>query len=1275
MFKKSFLVFVLMIMIVFMSTNTWGAGNDVAFSPIIGDTDLAETGRLIAVQANVPAGNPDNPLACPLNSPPYVAGMDIIERADFCVYYQEDVTSDYDNGILSPADATLAADIIQDYWDRYVTDFGFLTPAYVGKLEILLEAGGDPLDCNGATGAGINYLYAFTQCYKTPESIQKVLGHELFHRVQYSYDGSEVRWFKEGTARAMEDNAFSNIDNWATTLTAISSSFNKQVNSFLSGGTHNNDITDDFMRYHSALWWKYFTEQYGSTPGEPELGVDAFLTLWQAAAGSNDLAALNSALSTLGAGVNFDTAFRHFAVANWTKDLTGVPDDSYNYVDEDQVGNGAPYGPLVPDPGGTINTVTTATWNNEMVSRYGMAYYAATPGADCPAISVSFHEDSGPGAFYHVVTQIGNAFQTHVEGSGTDWTQSFLNNGITNVVAIIGGQANDVQVDLTMSCTDPVIEIEQPNTGAPAYVGNFGSPDDIVVQVSVTDGSPTGPVVGGLTNADFSVEVGGVPAVVLPGGGFVQEEYFLLIDTPVQGGNGPYDLEVFLEEPGTSTVIASDLENDAVVYDNTNTDHVIITDVSGSMGWDGKMQAARDAANLFIDASNSTDGLGLASFSTDVVDTLGIQFGILPHRNAAHAQVNGYVPTLATSIGDGLNEAVNQRAASPTGNARCQFTLLSDGMENQPLNWIDVQAAVVATGCPVMTVAFGADSNELLMQDIATATGGASYYNDVFVSSEAGNGGFPDETELDLGDTYLYALCEGQGCQRLLSERGALGYAEVMTHSFTVDDSLTELATVLDWMPYPQAPGDSGGNDFELFLRSPSGVLYEPDQYTFASNSAGYVGYRLPNPETGEWQALVISFFDANNKPYQLSAFGQSPVAVRLLLPAVQEAATGDYMPLYAMWRPGGHISATITPMNGISTTIPLHDDGQHGDGAAGDGFFAGLYTLVNQAEEVQPVEEEGGTTPPAEDEGGYSVHLLATDGDLRRETKGAFSVPEGDDSNNDGIPDDFIAEHCPAAPNSDADLDQLSCSDEYFTGTDPNNSDTDSGGENDGSEVLQFGLDPLDPADDQIAAPDFLQTLPQNGSVLLTYDVKGEYTTLRLFRATSPNGPWFLRVNELPLDGDYEDTATNDNTYYYRLLALDAQGHGSRIPSSTEVTPSLDPIPPAAQVLINGNAPSTQDRNVVLSFNPYEGDAEEIAETFDDIVEMMISNDQTFAGASWQPFAQDVPWELDATTPGLAHVYVRFRDAAGNESIGTEVGSIYFQPNVVYLPVMLRQP
>ena len=51
----------------------------------------------------------------------------------------------------------------------------------------------------------------------------------------------------------------------------------------------------------------------------------------------------------------------------------------------------------------------------------------------------------------------------------------------------------------------------------------------------------------------------------------------------------------------------------------------------------------------------------------------------------------------------------------------------------------------------------------------------------------------------------------------------------------------------------------------------------------------------------------------------------------------------------------------------------------QHGDGAAGDGLYAGLYTRVNQAIVAQPKPERGvEQPPPALDEGAYRVHLLA---------------------------------------------------------------------------------------------------------------------------------------------------------------------------------------------------------------------------------------------------------------------------------------------------------
>ncbi len=1204
-----------------------------------------------------------SPNACPV-----LAGYaNSLEQPDYCVYFNSPPTTSTEAGLVE--------DYVDDYWNRYVA-LGFDAPLFTApKMEARIESN---TTCNGS--AWDNYIKVWDGCFDTvnPEFMQYVTGHEVFHRVQFSHDPdwattwSNSAWIYEGTARNMEDVSFANVDTWNNCL-GVPFSYCDEVNDYLS--STNTDITSYGMRYEANLFWTFFREQFGSTTTEPQFGVDALVELWNQMSSAESVTAVNNTLAVLSPGMTFDQAFRQFTVANYTKDLTGLPDDSYNYIDEDQAGNPAPYGPLVPAAGGSINSSTTAAWAGQNVSRYGARYYTADPSStDCPVITANFQRTGGSTEFYHVITQNGTAFNTHVTGSGTNWTQSFLNDGVTRVVAIIGGGSNSATVNVTLSCATPVLDIELPTGLAPAYVGAASTPDNIVVQVSVTNGSPTGPVVSGLTNSDFKAEVGGIPALVL-GGGFVQEEYFLLIDTPVQTSNGPYSLEIFLEEPGTTTTIASDLEIDAVIYDNTNTDHVIITDVSGSMGWDSKLLAAQEAAGLYIDASNSSDGLGLVSYNHDVDDTLSIQFAGLLHRNNAQTEVNGYTASGATSIGDGLNEAVNLLSASPTGNTRCQFTLLSDGMENSPLYWANVETAVVGTGCPVVTVAFGAASNELLMQDIASATGGAAYYNDVFVSAPTALATSPDDTALGLGDSYLHALCEGQGCERLATFTGEMDFpSQIMTHTLTVDEGVHDLTAVLDWRSLSQ-----GSVEFAMRLVAPDGTQYVPNDYAFENGIAGHLGFHFDNPDVGEWTIVVLYTTEIPNRKYQVVAYGDTETAVELLLPQLRSLATGDYVPLYAIWFPGGTVSSTVTAPNGLPTQVWLYDDGNHGDGMADDGFFGGLYTLVTQAPVEEPFGEDVQNPPDPVAEGAYRVQMVAMFDNMRRETQGSFAVPGADDENNDGVPDDYIAQYCPGGLVSDADLDRLDCEGEYFTGTDPLNSDSDFDGESDYSESQLHGLDPLNAGDDLIEAPDYVQTVAQNGSVLLTYDVKGEYVSMLAHWATSPNGPWQLVNQELPLTGTYVDaTVVNGDTYYYCVQAFDAEEHQSAVVCSEMVEPRVDPVPPEAALLINGGAASTDDPEVLLTFVESDEGHEETGllarqSTFDDISEVKIGNDPELTGATWQPFVQGIAWDL-GLGGGYRTVYVRFKDESGNESVATETATILYLDEYLYLPLIKRQ-
>ena len=1232
-------------------------------------TTLLSTPQKATIEATASTA-PALQVACPAGP----SGLpDFIDRAEFCVRYNDANTTD--------AQATTVADLTQQYWDRYDDELGFRTPLFSGKLVVEVR---NNAACNGATDAGVNWMFVNNGCFAPNGAINQATGHELFHRVQLASadDLTAGFWLFEGTARLMEDLAFDNIDNWVNSM-AAAFSFNQQVNTYL--GNTNVDLTSNPQRYNSALWWKFFTEQYGSDPDEPELGVDAIAELWDAAVTKDDIAAVDLALTNLGSSDDFKEAFRRFTVANWTKDLSNLPDPSFNYVDEEQAGNPAPYGPINPDDGGVIQPGSPMIRTNQAISRFGASYYAATPGDKCPVVNATFHTDSGP-AFFHVVTEKGGALESHYESSSTDWSRSFYNDGLTRIVAVAGSTDNSAQVDITMQCLNPNIDIKLPNNVAVARVGSHDGAGKFLAQVLVTDGSPNGPVISGLTVNDFKATVGSENALVTAGG-FIQEQYWLVIQAPNQAADGIYNLEIKLEEPNSTTAVASDINANSIVYTPENVDHLLVVDRSGSMSSDGKMDAAIDAANFYVDITRNNDGISVVPFNHDVDPTpFDLQSVDITVRTGAKNFNNALFPGGATSIGDGMAEAVNQRNSSPTGNPFCSYVLLSDGMENSSVFWADVQADVIATGCPVTTIAFGAGADETLMQDIATATGGSFFFNDVFVSSavdaasvnsasaaDASNANLAASTAdsaLALASTYEYAQALGEGRQRLLDQRGVVpatsaGGNSERQHSVLIDDSVEEALFALNW-------ARGGCQEFcpalTMRLVAPDGSTYtEKDHpFTFKNNYNGHLGWRIPNPQPGRWTIFVNHAdprFEWGAVTYRMMVSGHSNLNVELLLPdrLGSRYFTGNRVPIFALLSSDGPIGdalvvAIVTAPDGTQTSVPLYDDGQHDDGAPGDGFYAGIYERVNQATPVSTKEDGEKPTAP-KDEGSYRVRLLAGTGEIQREALGSFSVLESPDTNENGIPDTYEKENGLTNPNGDNDLDGLSNGDEYKLGTDPNDSDTDDGGENDGSEVEKEKT-PFNPKDDSIREPSFFDAKSGENSVQLRYDVHPDYSYMILFRSEKASGPWSLRDVEVKPTGNYVDKEVKNGVpYYYRLMAVNENVNRSAVVASAAAVPSEDPFLPEAKILINKGIGKTDKLDVLLDFVPYEEPA-----YYEDIVEVKVGNEPDLGKADWQPFKPQMEWALAETDSGeWARVYARFRDKAGNESL-LETASILFE-------------
>lgn len=1212
-----------------------------------------------------PAAPPEPAAPASPNQCPSGCGMpDSLESADgfpFCVYYDSDDTT--------LAQAQDVRDYTDDYWDVYENDYGWAMPTEYsgGKFKVCLVDNGT--SCNGSVSIGTDYMTVWEGCDSSVEMMMAVVGHELAHAgPQLGPDNQtaanfDALWAHEGMARSGEDKVFDNVDNDAGAM-ARPFSYNKEVDEFFVSPNH--DLTADSWRYESAIWWTYYAEQCGSDPvDESGLGVaDSFGEFWDAAHTSDNIAALNIALGNLGCP-SFDTLVPKFVLANYTKDLSGLPDDSYYYIDETNPGNPDTYGPLSPISGGTINSTTLADWTNQAITRYGSQYYVASPSAtDCPVITAKFHADSGA-PFYHVVTDNGGAFNTHVQGSGTDWSRSFLNDGVTTIAAIAGSLGASSQVDIELSCSDPVVDIKQPNQLAPEYVGGFADGDKFLVQVLVST-TVGGPVVGGLTANDFAVRVGALNATVI-GGGQIEDQYFLQVIAPNPGVNGPFDLHVDLEESGTSTVIATDSETEAIVYDATNEDNVYVIDRSASMGWYSPTpwSALVDAINLAIDTTNSSEGLAIVPFNSNVSPApFDMDFATLGVRNNAKTYVDGISPSGGTSIGDGMGEGAAQITGSPTLNSRCRYILLSDGEENSPDYWADVRADVQATGCPVLAIAFGPGANETLMQQIASETGGAYYYNDVYVGTGPVRAAIsPADMVLDLGSTYQYAQAFGER-DRLLTEKGFATQGGIYTHTVQIDPSVLQADFVLDW---PNVSSTQMG----MQLIKPDGTPVTTP-YNIGGQDQGHTGWRIDNPEEGEWQmvvGIVLSRLKLVN--YQVMVTAKTKTTARLILPTVfEQFRTGNLIPLYALVTTGqgplcsANVRAQVTAPDGMTQTVQM----QH----MGGGLFQGFYTLGNQADPISPPPaEDGFIDPDPNDEGSYIVDLLVNgQGGLQREAKGAFSILEAADENNNNIPDTWEEENNVTDANGDPDLDFLVNADEYEAGTDPHDSDTDDGGESDWSEVVLHGTNPLDPSDDEVEAPEFFNAAPAaGGDIVLTYDVKAEYTKMSLYRASSP---YNLLVSELPLTGVYTDTTgTLGTPYAYRLFGIDGDDHWSAVLDSETVTPAEDPIPPEAQVIVNSGAVSTTERAVTLTFGPVEDHLG--YEAFSDIVEMKVGNDPTLAGADWQAFATELPWTLPAGPGGMRQVYALFKDDADNESVGPAIGMILLDLDNLYLPLITR--
>lgn len=1068
--------------------------------------------------------------------------------------------------------------------------------------------------------------------------------HEAFHHQQFTYGGlrdPDGGWVIEGQARSVQDKVC--VGASAASCTSLDSVSNGianylgQVNAYLGQP----DLSLTRISYGAALFWTYLLERYGTINAEPHRGMDFMVEFWKQARASNSdtgIGNINRALAALGHTARFDDVFRDFVVANYAKDITGpsVP-AKYKYVDETQPpGKYNAVGLALNTPLGMSTQVGPTL---ETLPAYAARYYQFTPSPSVKTLDVRVNQDSSHPIHYSLLLIKNNDLVQEIRGTGADFAQAIPNAGYDRVVLVVASLGNGVNYRYAVNATQPVLSIVDPLTNRTAQAGTATAPRKVLVKASLL--SANGDPVAGLDKSAFTVTIGTkvVPAADVIASAFVQGQYWLLVQAPTQSADGLYDLSV-----AASGLTAS--QPGAIRYGPPpRTDNELVVDRSGSMTEHGKLDAAKAGAVLYLDTWDDTDEAGLVSFNEDATVDEDLDPLTTTHRNDMRNAVNALVGGGNTSIGDGLLATLPQLDARGDQADNWAVVVLSDGLENSDkriADFLSTYRARTTAGTKnprVHTIALGPDADRERLQQLATATGGTYQFASISTPmslsamSVGGATASSDAEPQDFGNKmaalFRYISGEISGEQQVIASTGAVP----ATQAFVVDGLAEELTVAMR--------ADTGG--YTVALRDPDGVTHAP---TRAATPHAF--WRIPQPAAGSW-TLDVQCSGTCATEYVADAAVTSSLTMQGLLGlAPEDRLAGRVMPLVVSLSDTGPVAhatveADVVAPDGTRTTVTLADDGAHGDGAANDGYYGALYRPSPQAGEyVAVVRAEGSSAAGA----------------FTRRARLSWEMTDGPDADGDTLPDWWETEHGTDGNADDAaadpDADDLTNGVEFETGTNPRDADTDDGGEHDGSDG-----DPLDAADDRLAAPSAV-AYPGVNEVFVKYSTPAGYVAVRVDRAPSPAGPFVTVAAAAPVTGLFTDAVPNGVRQCYRVVGLGAAGAVSAPADVTCATPALDPVAPTGSVVIDDGADVTFDSQVELSLHAADvqhpaGDHPDSAPTPTGAVpsgvsDMMISNDPAFAGAVWEPYAPVRQWTVEPVDE-RATVYVKYRDAAGNES------------------------
>lgn len=368
-------------------------------------------------------------------------------------------------------------------------------------------------------------------------------------------------------------------------------------------------------------------------------------------------------------------------------------------------------------------------------------------------------------------------------------------------------------------------------------------------------------------------------------------------------------------------------------------DVMLLIDRSGSMGSEGKMDAAKNAAKMFVDLMRTRDKIGVVDFD-DVASLTRSLTQIDADRTVitdTKEAIDGLFPRNYTSIGGALLEGHQELNAKGADDPVRTMILLSDGLENSSPYVRDVLSDIVDDQIVVHTVGLGSNADQDLLHTIAKQTGGEYRFS-------------PSAKQLQ--EIYNAISAKVYGTEVVRRKTGTVMPGETAVEQVLVDSTIGNATFLVSWL----------GSDVDLSLVRPDGTVIDPaiaqtdPNISFTSGDT-YEFYRIYAPQYGTWELQVFGkSVPAAGEDYTISVTARDAMIFTAtsdkpkyyinepikITASIQDSFLDVAEPQYIL---GSLMEVTAEDPVHNSYHLELYDDGLHGDGAANDGIYANTFS------------------------------------------------------------------------------------------------------------------------------------------------------------------------------------------------------------------------------------------------------------------------------------------------------------------------------------------